>query len=368
MVESVRTGTRARFEQSHRQPAGSAERTARLGSHECADARCRRQWHILGSGRDLEAGERSDMELRSPVRSSDTADAVGETRTRRRVRNVAFVALAGLLLAVLWSVTAGLRSPSPIDDLRVRLQRSDVASSTQFSYISGGTRVVDCTMRNLRYGGITDPSAGRVVAWLDEQPDLAGVVATADSRAVLLHRTLFENPAFVSDWVSFPRPLSDADRATITEIAGQPLGADLIAPTPPPVAPDLVIAALDVAASVQYLGSSEFDGRPLDGYRIEIDADQLDEIDGTSAASEQPGPRLVPQLGVWLTDGDVVARIEVRSQNLDGTLGAAENGWIVEYESTDAKLRSPNPADVRNVAAVDRSQLRPSALECAVQM
>lgn len=323
---------------------------------------------MLGSGRVLEAGDRVDMDLSSPSRISDTADAAGETRTRRRVRNVALVALAGLLLALLWSATAGPRSPSPIDGLRVRLQRSDIAASTQFTYISGGTRVLDCTMRNLRYGGITDPSAGRVVAWLGVQPDLAGAVATADSRAVLLHRTLFENPPFDSDWVSFPRPLSDADSATITEIAGQPLGADLIAPTPPPAASDLVIAALDVAASVQSLGASEFDGRTLDGYRIEIDADQLDEIDGTNAASEQPGPRLVPQLGVWLTDRDVVARIEVRSQNLDGTLGAAENGWIVEYESTDAKLRSPNPADVRDVAAADRSQLRPSALECAVQM
>lgn len=312
------------------------------------------------------------MDLRPLPRSSDTTEmsaADGAATSWRRVRRtVGVVSLAGLLVALVWSLTAASPSTRVSDDLRARLRQSDPAESAQFTHITGGTRVMECAMRNLRYGGITDPDAGRLLVWLGELPAPDDAVAMADRGSVLLHRALFDDPPFDSEWVSLSRPLSDADRTTIIEIAGQPLGADLIAPAPPPLASVLVTEALDVAAGVQRIGSSEIDGRRVDGYRIEIDADRLNALDRSATAPDRTSPQLVPQLEAWLSDDGMVARIEVRSQHLDGTLGAAEDGWLVDYAPTDVEIRSPDPGDVSSVAAVDRSQLRPAALECAVQM
>lgn len=314
--------------------------------------------------------ESAAMDLRPLPRSSDTTDmsaADGAATSWRRVRRtVGVVSLAGLLVALVWSLTAASPSTRVSDDLRAQLRQSDPAESAQFTHITGGTRVMECAMRNLRYGGITDPDAGRLLVWLGERPAPDDAVAIADRGSVLLHRTLLDDPPFDSDWISFSRPLSDADRATIIEITGQPLGADLVAPAPPPVASVLVAEALEVAASVERVHVDETTGRGLVRYRIEIDADRLDALDRSGTVTDSP--QIVPRLDVWLTDDGSVARIEVRSQHADGTLGDAEDGWLVEYEPTNVEIRAPKPADVHDVSGVDRSQLRPTGLECAVEM
>lgn len=289
---------------------------------------------------------------------------VGKTeRMRRRVLTAA-IAVSSLLVTVLVAAAATRPSPSAEDELRQRLRRNGAETQTAFTFVGGGTRVLECFFPNRRYGGVTDPAGRRAVFWLGDDPKAKRIIAFVDEDAVVLHRSLFDDAPFGTEWVAFATPLSPNDLTTLSDIAGQDLAADLSATAPPPLAATVVETALNSASSVKPIGSASIAGRQVDGFRIEVDPNNL--AGSAPAGLSQTGADLVPMLEVWITPDGAVARIVVRPQRPDRTVAAPEEGWSIDYRPADIDIGALRPTNLTDAEAIPRTEMRPAAFKCAV--
>jgi len=283
----------------------------------------------------------------------------------------------GLLLAVVLIVigvaggasrlAGGDRTPG--EELADRLPERAPAAPFSFTYSKGGTRVLDCFMVNLRFGGTVDPATERMALTLDAAPDT--VIAVVDEDALLLHRSLFTDPPFTTSWLRLPRAANAAIRAALRRALGADLAAQVTSTSLPPSGVEVTRAALDASDSVKAIGVGVIAGRRADGYRITMDLDDYLEAatrasaPDSTAATTSSAVEATPVFDAWLDDGDDVVRVTVRPREPGGAARPPEESWTTDYRAS-AAVNIPRVADGDSTtsAAVDLSQLRPARTDC----
>ena len=281
--------------------------------------------------------------------------------TRRRPTGLLFA-----LVAIAIVVGAALSAPggdnSPAVQLRRRVDEAGTPARFQYSYRRGGTRVLDCVLANTGYTGDVDRHADTLVIRLaaDGEP-----VAAVTADTILLHRSLFTEPPFATPWVRLPRR-PDASAApglgrALGDLAGDILAADL-----PASGEATTLAALEVATDVDDLGQADIDGEQADHFRISVDPRRYAGTATTSSTTgdvADDGP--VPVIDVWVT-GQRVARVAITPAGPEGTPGAAEDGWVIDYRRAAATVAVPatGAAEVTDLTAVDAAALVAARRDC----
>jgi hypothetical protein len=270
-----------------------------------------------------------------------------------------------LIVAIVVSRSGTERTPR--SELVRRLSQGAEPSRFWFSYERGGTRVLDCALANLRFTGEVDSDGGRVVLRL---PDNPAPVAVIDDASVLLHRSLFADPPFPADWLVFARPVDTAQQEALQRALGPDLAADVTAANVRASGRAIAEAALGVAASVERTSPATVDGRPADGYRITVDPERFATAATVSAPAAETrsasGAAPVPVIEVWVDSSNTVVRVAVRPLLADGSPGAPENGWTVDYlpiQQVDLPLVSPSDT---SGAGFDLTLLTPAPRECRI--
>lgn len=281
------------------------------------------------------------------------------TATRRRPLGL-LLALVGIAIIVGAVLSARIGDDDPSVQLRRRIDEAGMPARFEYLYRRGGTRVLDCVFANTGYIGDVDREARALVVRLIAGGDPVAVV-TANS--ALLHESLFNEPPFATPWLLLPRR-SDATasfplRRALGDLADDVLGADL-----PASGEAITISALDVATEVDDLGREDIDGRKADRYRISVDPERYAAV-ATPAPTVGDGDGPVPVIDVWVTRRGV-ARVVIIPARPDGTPGAREDGWLIDYRGATAAVARPAPraAEVTEFSAVDPVALAPRRREC----
>lgn len=152
------------------------------------------------------------------------------------------------------------------DDLARRLAATEEPDRFGFAHRAGGTRVLDCFLRNRHVSGAVDYEAGVAVL-----RDSAGnEIARKRPDRVLLHRDLFADGAVPTTWLRLPLPVGDELRAGLTTTLGTEVAGYVLTAGLPPSGRATALAALDAAEAVDRLAQTTIEGRRSDGYRITV--------------------------------------------------------------------------------------------------
>lgn len=276
----------------------------------------------------------------------------------------------GLLLAVVVGMVAvaSLASAGRGNDdtaaaeLRRRVERAGVPTRFSFVYQRGGTRVLGCVLANTAYAADVDTDTGVLVV---RSVNDGGPLAVVTANAILLHRSLFEAPPFEARWLRLPRRPDDAVAGPVRRALGD-LASDVFAADLPASGEAITLAALDVATDVRATGASDRDGQRTAGYRIAVDPARFADAAASPTATTMIGDGdMAPVLEVWIGEGGVI-RVAVAPRRADGTPGAPEDGWTIEYRRRTRPLTGATPvaADVTDVAAIKHATLAAARRDC----
>lgn len=291
---------------------------------------------------------------------------MGRPSTRLLVLGLVVAIVAGAVAPRLFGAT-----PTPQAELATRLIQSAGSTRFSFAYTRGGTRVLDCFMVNLQYGGRVDARARRLVLHLGNSPG-AQTIAVVEPQRVLLRRTLFEDPPFASAWLAVPRPVEPTTNAALRRSLGADLGAEVTATELPASGRDLVQAALAAGRSVEALDATVIDGRRADGFRIRVDPEKY-RVAATvpSQRAETTAPaatgEVLPRFDVWLDGADDVVRVTVQQEQTDGKVAPAEQSWTIDYSRrNDVAPPVVIDADITAASRIDVARLRPARPDCRI--
>ena len=194
-------------------------------------------------------------------------------------------------------------------------------------------------------------------------------IAVANVEQIWLHRSLFEAPPFDTTWLAVRRDDSATGAtAAVRRSLGTDLATTLLGEGLPPHGRDVVRATLDIANSVRSIRPISVAATRADGYRLEVDAGEFaDEAplpDGGGAPSGETS-QLLPVLDAWVTPRGDVVRVEVRPVGPDGTVGAPEEGWRLDFgTSAGISTAQPGAAESTAAASIDADELLRSKEAC----
>lgn len=248
-------------------------------------------------------------------------------------------------------------STTPRNELAARLDVAKEPNRFALHYNRGGTRVLDCIAVNLRYTARVDTDAKRMIV---TTAGLNAATVIVEPSEVLLRRTLFQNPPGRSEWLSVPRPLAASARSTLTDVLGVDLAADVTSPRLPASGTELARAALNIARSVQRLAVSQVNGDSSEGYRIRVTRQGFERDAKTLPG--QPTDSM-PVLDVWIDADNEVRRVTINTETRDGTPGPAEDGWTVDFETTQS-IQRPTIASSSPLTPGDLAQLEAVKPQC----
>jgi len=266
---------------------------------------------------------------------------------------------------VIGAALSALRADDgPARQLRRRIDGAGTPARFEYTYRRGGTRVLDCVLANTGYLGAVDSDVDAlVIRFTADGPPVAAV--TADT--MLLHRSVFTEPPFATPWLRLPRRLDPSATSGLRRALGD-LAADLLAADLPASGEATALAALEVATDVDHLGPADIDGERADHYRISVDPQRYADVATTTstssgAAADGDGP--VPVVDVWVT-ARRVTRVAITPARPDGTPGAGEDGWVIDYRPLASAVAAPAPAaaEVTASSAIDLAALVPARRAC----
>lgn len=281
--------------------------------------------------------------------------------TRRRPTGL-LIALVGAAVVVGAGLSALGGDDSPAAQLRRRIEQARTSARFEYTYRRGGTRVLDCVLANTGYVGDVDRDVGALVVRLARGGD---PVAAVTGDAVLLHRSLFAEPSFTTPWLRLPRRPTATEEERLRRALGN-LAGDIFAADLPASGKSVALSALDVATDVDHVGAADIDGEAADRYRITVDPQRYAAIATTTPATGDVGDvGPVPAIEVWVT-GDGVARVAIAPTRPNGTPGAREDGWIIDYQRAAGTIRvpAPAPADITELATAGPAALAAARREC----
>lgn len=235
-----------------------------------------------------------------------------------------------------------------------------------FQYEAAGTEVLDCVSRHRRFSGRVDTRAG--VMAVDTAPSASDPAMVVTRDAVFLHRSLFEDGAFDSEWIV----VSDSRPPTARDALRLALGGDLAGYAQPGAVvasgAAMAAAALDVASEVRALRRRDVAGVAADGYRVLVDREEYERVTSPAASvgSVAAGrPEVLPVFDVWVDATGAVRRVRVRPAGPPpADTDIAASGWTIEYAPLEEAVPKPPPAaSAVDVADVDASSLRGSPLD-----
>ena len=282
------------------------------------------------------------------------------TATRRRPTGL-LLALVGIAVVVGAVSSALISDDSPLVQLRRRIDEAGTPARFEYTYRRGGTRVLDCVLANTTYVGDVDRDASALVvrSTADGEP-----VAARTADTVLVHQSLFNEAPFTTPWLRLARRPDATSTPGLRRALGD-LAADVLAADLPVPGEAVARAALEVATGVEELGQDDIDGEDADRYRISVDPERYAAAATTTLTTggDDDGP--VPVIDVWVT-GHGVARVAVTPARPDGTPGASEDGWVIDYRTSIGPVALPTPADadVTELSAVDSTALTPAPTGC----
>jgi len=282
------------------------------------------------------------------------------TGTRRRPTGLLLV-LVGVAIVIGAALSALGADDGPARQLRHRIDGAGTPARFEYTYRRGGTRVLDCVLANIGYVGDVDRDAGALVVRLTADGEL---VAARTADTVFLHQSLFNEAPFTTPWLRLPRRPDATStprlRRALGDLAGDVLAADLPAP-----GEAVTRSALEVATGVEELGPDDIDGEDADRYRISVDPERYAAAATTTPTTGDDDDGPVPVIDVWVTRHGV-ARVAITPARPDGTPGASEDGWVIDYRSAMGPVAVPAPADaeVTELSAVDPAALTPAPPDC----
>lgn len=287
-------------------------------------------------------------------------------RRPRRAAVIATLVVAALLVAVLTNLRTGMGDPGgTASELAGRLDRTP-APRFRFTHRGGGTGVLDCFLPNRELTGSVDLRAGVAVL---TGPDGA-VLARRRDRRVLLHRSLFTQGAVPTEWLAVDLPTSEEHRAALTRALGADLAGYVLSAGLPSGGTATAEAALDAAADVERLGSTDLGGRTTTGYRITLNRDDFDAAASaaTSPALDQDADVDPPLIDIWIDSRGRVARVAVQPTRRDGSAAEPEGGWTVDYQIPGPPLREIKPTGITLIGDVKVGSLRSSTAAGACEV
>ena len=277
----------------------------------------------------------------------------------RAVGAVALVAVVALAAVTTWAATR--EAGGAAGELERRLGRRSEPAAFRMEYVGGGTRVLDCFLPYRHFTGRVDYRGG-----VASFADVSGVeMAHKSQRRVLLHRSLFADGVVSSVWLGVDLPVAGEEREVLTRALGDDLAGYVLAPSLPPSGGATALAALEAAAGVEHLGAATIGGREADGYQIELDAGQFEQMsvsDGTPDRQGEGEEVQAPLLEVWLGGRNEIARIVVRPAEVDGSPADGSFGWALDYshERSDPAPAGVPRGAVTEVGSVDLENLTPA--------
>lgn len=208
-------------------------------------------------------------------------------------------------------------------ELRRRLGADGAPGPFAFEHRPGGTQVLGCVLRNRLVSGVVDTE--RRTAVLETE---GTVVVHRRGDRVFLSPALFDPGLLQGAWLAVRLPSQDRSDAAVRAALGTVLSRYALAEGLPADGRDTALAALDAAVEVRRLDAASVEGRPVDRYRILIDAAAFSEgVDGDAANSDVPPP----EIDVLVDEGDEVLRVVVTPTGTGEGPGVPEAGWTVDY-------------------------------------
>lgn len=277
-------------------------------------------------------------------------------RWRRRA------ALAAAALAIVGAVAFGSAGPAGTarGELAARLGDTTEPERFSFAYRAGGTRVLDCVLPNREFTVAVDQASG--VAEIRPRPAAPPVAILRPGREALLHRSLFRDGGVATTWLRVDHPVAPRDADQLGRVLGVDLAGYVVSGTVPPSGRATVLAALDIAREVSRLGRRAGAPAAVDGFRITVDADRLDDVvprstgrgDGRAARDEA-----IPLFDVWLDERNDIVRVEVRPSRPGDERDEPAAGWAVDYSPDAVELADRGRLDVTDLREIDSAALRP---------
>ncbi|MCU0268583.1 MAG: hypothetical protein MUF83_08035 [Acidimicrobiales bacterium] len=281
-------------------------------------------------------------------------------------------AATGIVVVVLALVLVAVQvrgdGTSARGQLRGRLAGAEAPERYSFRFRGGGTEVLDCFLANRRFTGQVDTEAGRLAIDLD--PSTGGPVAVVDiGEAMRVHRSLFDDPPFPSEWLTVELPADASTAEDLRRVLGADLSAKVLSSTLPPPGRAVVAAALEVADQVVRIEQVTVDGEVTDGFRISIEPSRYAQQAATELSGRRSPPadpdEVMPEFDVWVDGEGWVWKVTVRPKNPDGTNRPAEEAWTTEY-LPQAESVPAMSGEATNARTIDLSALAPARRDCEV--
>lgn len=273
---------------------------------------------------------------------------------------------AGLLLLVIGlGIALGALLSSGDDDpsspLASELTNADARARFAFSYVRGGTRVLDCLRPNRSFHGDVLRPAARTVIRRDRAANEP--IAIVDEEGSLLHRSLFEDPPFRTSWLLVPTSAAVRYQSQLAESLGPDLAGYVVAGRGPDSGEQTTTALLEVATRTRRIPAGE--GRPDDRYRIIVSA--ADYREATDRSPESGTAGLVPVVDVWLDARGRVVRLGIEATKSSTGQPVPEASYSIDFEAVDhPPTASPARLSTTNPTPAILARLQPARLPCRV--
>ncbi len=232
-----------------------------------------------------------------------------------------------------------------VDALESRLADGGDPPRYQFDYRAAGANLLDCSLgAPHRFTGKVDLTSGVMTLDVPGADETPAVVVT--DAAAFLHRSLFQPMARSSPWLTLEGDVAPAAEGRLREALGPDIGGYLLPGGYAPSGNATIESALDVADSVEPLGSDEIDGVSTDRFRLRVDPDSSAALTpsttSASSTSVNPADDVAPVIEFWIDGDGLIGRLSVAPTAEETDTDGGFVGWVIDYAYDQAALDAPD--------------------------